>query len=95
MDPTTIKLPPDLKKKIGRLARKSSQSAHAWMIQALRAETQRAEKWHEFIGDAVQAAKELDQGGPVYEAEAVHQHLRLLAQKKTSRLKPVSGKNRT
>ena len=40
----SIKLPEDLRKRIARVVEDTDQSAHAFMVEAIRQETERAEK---------------------------------------------------
>ncbi len=73
---TSLKLPPELKKRIAPLAQRSGKTPHAWMVDALQRETELAEQREAFIGDAETAAADVEAGGPVYAMEDVHAYLR-------------------
>ena len=45
----SIKLPEDLRKRIARVVEDTDQSAHAFMVEAIRQETERAEKRRGFL----------------------------------------------
>jgi predicted transcriptional regulator len=77
---TTLKLPPELKKRIGPFAKRSGQTAHGWMVAALQRESDRLEQWNAFI-EAGEAAA-LDAGAPFYRADDVHAYMRKKAQGK-------------
>lgn len=94
MVPTTIKLPTELRARISRLAKKSSQSPHAWMLDALKSQASHDEAWNEFVSDAEEAAKEIDAGAPVYAMEDVHRYLSERLQGRKSSLKPLPKKRR-
>ena len=92
---TTLKLPATLKARIGPLARRSGKTPHAWMVEALEREAERAELREGFIQDALEAADEIDRGGPLYAAEDVRAYLIGRAEGKgTTRPKPVAGRRR-
>ena len=76
MPVTTLKLPPQLKARIGPLARRAGKSPHAWMLDALRKETELSEVREQFVDDALAAADGIDQGAPVYSMEDVHAFIR-------------------
>ena len=54
---TTLKLPEDLKKRLGPLAKSAGKTPHAWMIDALETQVTVAEKRRAFINDARAAGK--------------------------------------
>lgn len=76
MPATTLKLPDDLKSRIAPLAADAGVTPHAWMLGALAAQTELAERRQAFVRHAVAAAEEVDSGGEVYAADAVHEYLR-------------------
>ena len=76
MNATTLKLPPELKKRIAPLARRSGKSPHAWMIDALMREAELSEVREQFIDEAEEAAADIDSGGFVYAMEDVHAYIR-------------------
>ncbi len=93
MHVTTLKLPKELKQRISALVERSGGSAHAWMLSALARETELAELREGFISEALEAANEIDAGGPVYTMKDVHAYLRARA-KGGSDLKPSPVKAR-
>ena len=87
---TTLKLPEDLKKRLGPLAKSAGKTPHAWMIEALETQATLAEKRRAFIDDARAAEKEVDKAGVVYRAIDVHRYIRARAAgNKAARPKPV------
>lgn len=69
---TTLKLPRELKARIGRLAKKLGRSPHAFMIEALERHATHEERVAEFVASALEADAEIDAGGEVFAAEDVH-----------------------
>lgn len=89
---TTLKLPRELKARIAKLAKKTSRTPHAFMVEALERETAREEKFVAFIEEARAAARGIDSGDEVYAAEDVHAWLQRLARgEKPARPKPWRG----
>ncbi len=87
---TTLKLPEQLKKRLGPLAKAAGKTPHAWMIEALETQATLAEKRRAMIEDARAAEHEVAETGLVYRAEDVHRYIRArVARKKGARLKPV------
>lgn len=76
MSTTTLKLSDDLKSRIAPLAADAGVTPHAWMLGALAAQTELAERRQAFVRDAFAGAEEVDAGGDVYAADAVHEYLR-------------------
>jgi predicted transcriptional regulator len=72
---TTLKLPDDLKTRIAPLAEAVGKTPHAWMVEALEAQTALAEMRELFIADAQASAAQIDAGGPLYAAEDVHAYI--------------------
>ena len=89
---TTLKLPPDLKSRIARVAKKTGRTPHAFMIEALERQTQREEKMEEFVKEALAADRAIEEGGEVYAASDVHAWLGRLARgERAPRPKPWRG----
>lgn len=87
---TTLKLPEQLKKRVGPLAKSAGKTPHAWMIEALETQATVAEKRRTFIDDARAAEKEVVGSGAAYRADDVHRYIRARAAgKKGARPKPV------
>jgi predicted transcriptional regulator len=71
---TTLKIPEDLKLRIAQLAEIAGKTPHAFMIEALEAETQRSELRRDFVGMALKAEQEVAKYGEVYAMDAVHKY---------------------
>ena len=82
---TSIKLPEDLKKRVARAVKGTDQSAHAFMVEAIRQETERAEKRRGFLADAYAARAEFQRSGTGYALAEVKAHYRAKLQGKRSR----------
>lgn len=76
MAATSIKLPDDLKSRIAPLAEAAGISPHAWMLRALAAETDRAERRVEFLAEGMQRLAMLRDGGELLPARAVLDRVR-------------------
>ena len=71
---TTLKLPEELKSRIASLAESAGKTPHAFMVEALEAETQRSELRRNFVRTALKAEQEVATYGEVYAMDAVHRH---------------------
>jgi predicted transcriptional regulator len=71
MSTTTLKLPPELKRRVASLVRGTDKSAHAFMVEAISAEIRRAELRREFIDEALAADREMDRTGLAHDFEEV------------------------
>jgi predicted transcriptional regulator len=68
---TTVKLDAALKRRIAPLARAAGLTPHAWMVKALGAQVDAAEARLAFVQDALDAEREVERTGEVYEAADV------------------------
>jgi predicted transcriptional regulator len=82
---TSIKLPEDLKKRVARAVKGTDQSAHAFMVEAIRQETERAEKRRKFVADAYTALAEFERDGMGYALSEITAHYQARLQGKKSR----------
>ena len=82
---TSIKLPEDLRERIARVVEGTEQSAHAFMVEAIRQETERAEKRRGFLADAYAARAEFRRSGTGYALAEVKAHYRAKLQGKKTR----------
>ena len=82
---TSIKLPDDLKKRVARAVKGTDQSAHSFMIEAIRQETERAERRREFLAGAYAARAEFRRSGMGYALAEVKAHYRAKLQGRRSR----------
>lgn len=76
MATTSLKLPEGLKQRINTLAELAGKSPHAFMVEVIAEQTDRAEKRLAFIQTALAAKHEFDQTGQAYDADEVHAYLR-------------------
>lgn len=72
---TSLKLPPELKKRIDELARASGRSAHAVMLEALQAHVEDTEKHRRFVADALAADHEMERSGQGYAFDKARAYL--------------------
>jgi len=75
MPAVTLKLPEDLKKRINDLAAASGKSPHAFMVDALTAQTAREELRRAFVASALEARQQVARYSQVMEAADVHKWL--------------------
>ena len=75
MPAVTLKMPDALKKRIDELAAAGGKSPHAFMLDALAAQTAREELRGAFVASALQARQEVARYGAVMEAADVHKWL--------------------
>lgn len=73
---TTLKLPDDLKARISKAAAGAGKSSHAFMLEALQAQTELEERRREFLESARLAELEVTQYGLVYDADEVFAYMR-------------------
>lgn len=89
MTTTSIKLPPELKARIARLAKKSGRSPHSLILEAVERHASAEERLEEFVGQALAADADIERTGAVFRSEDVHAWIgRLAAGRKASRPKP-------
>jgi len=87
---TTLKLPEELKTRIATAAKAAGKSSHAFMIDALAAQTALAERRAEFLDCARAAEQEVAEYGLVYDADEVFSYLQArLGNNRAKRPKPV------
>ena len=88
MSTTTLKIPEELKSRIAPLAEAAGVTPHAWMVGALAAQAELAERRAAFVRDAL--AAEVEAQGEAYAAVDVHAYLRArLAGKQAPRPRPI------
>ncbi|MSQ70340.1 MAG: ribbon-helix-helix protein, CopG family [Betaproteobacteria bacterium] len=75
MPAVTLKLPDDLKSRINALAAASGKSPHAFMVDALTAQTAQQENRRAFVQSALEARENVARYGLVHEAADVHKWL--------------------
>lgn len=73
---TTLKLPDELKARIAAAADSAGKTPHAFMVEALEAETHRAELRRDFVNTALKAEQEVAEYGLGYSSDEVHRYLR-------------------
>jgi predicted transcriptional regulator len=87
---TSLKLPEDLKEKIGKLAQGVAQTPHAYMVEAIAQKVERDEKRRDFIEAAVASAEETKRTGIAYAHDDVWDYiLRKARGQKARKPKPI------
>jgi predicted transcriptional regulator len=88
---TTLKLPPELKRRIAKIVEVTGQSPHAFMVDAIRLRAEQAEKRSAMVDAARQARNEVERTGRVYDWDEVREHYRAKLQgKRTTKPKAKS-----
>ena len=72
---TSVKLSPELKKRVAALAKKHDQSLHAFMVAAIEEKAVRTENDDEFLAASLASLEETERTGKAYAAEDVHRYL--------------------
>mgnify|MGYP001171538341 CR=1 FL=1 len=85
MPATSLKLPDDLKKRIEELVARRNQTAHAFMVDAIRRETERAESRRQFMDEAQAAHEEVLSSGRAYTAAEAFDYIEAKIQGKKAR----------
>jgi predicted transcriptional regulator len=80
MAATSIKIPPELKKRVIAAAKAAGKSPHAFMVQAIEQQTSRAEARQAFVRDAEDAREAMERSSLGYDAAEVHAYLTRRAQ---------------
>ena len=87
---TSLKLPKVLKTRIARLAKRTGESPHAFMLRLLEEQVQAAERFERFLVAARQADARMQESGMGYAAQDVHDYLEAkVAGRQKARPKPV------
>ena len=76
MATTSLKLPDELKARVVKLAESAGKTPHAFMVEAIAIETERAEEDRAFMQRAIEAKKHYDETGIGYDGNEVHAYLR-------------------
>jgi predicted transcriptional regulator len=82
---TSLKLPEELKKRIQALVSGTDQTVHAFMVEAIARETERAELRRSFGDEARRAEEETLATGKAYDADEVFSYLKARATGKKAR----------
>jgi predicted transcriptional regulator len=89
MATTTLKLSDQLKARIAALAEMEGKSPHAFMVDALEQQAERAERRSAYLAAGDEAARDFDRTGIAYAFEDVERYIvDRAAGKKTARPKP-------
>lgn len=87
---TSLKLPQDLKEKVGKLAHGVAQTPHAYMVEAIEHKVARDEKRQDFIKAALVSAAETKRTGIAYAHDDVWNYiLRKARGQKARKPKPI------
>ena len=91
MATTSLKLSPELKRRVAAVAAERGITAHAFMVEAIESSARAAELRARFVADAMSARAALRSTGKGYDAGSVHRYiLERAAGKKTRRLRIVA-----
>jgi predicted transcriptional regulator len=85
MSATSLKLPEGLKRRIARLAGAANKTAHAFMVEALSQEADRAENRERFANDAAVSETETMESGKAVPLAAAFDYLAARAEGKAVR----------
>lgn len=85
MSTTTLKLPPDLKKRIASIIRGTDKSAHAFMVEAIAQHADSAMRRKAFVAEALAAEREMGRTGLGYDFEDVRAYFRAKSAGKPAR----------
>ena len=72
---TTLKIAPDLKRRIVAAAKAADQSPHAFMLEAIERQTNLDEQRRAFVADALASRAEALTSGQGYAAADVHRYM--------------------
>jgi predicted DNA-binding protein len=87
---TSLKLPKTLKTRITRLAKRAGESPHAFMLRLLEEQVRATERFEQFLAEARQTDKRMQEGGIGYLASDVHDYLEAkVTGRKAARPKPL------
>ena len=87
---TSLKLPDDLKERVGALAHGVAQTPHAYMVEAIAERVARDERRQEFLKSGLEAQAQFKRTGIVYAHKEVMRYLlKRAAGKKARRPKPI------
>lgn len=75
MSATSLKLPDELKRRIAKLAASEGQTPHAFMVEALAREAERAELRQQFAADADESERESLESGKAHPLDATFDYL--------------------
>jgi predicted transcriptional regulator len=76
---TSLKLPDGLKERIQAVVEGTDETAHAFMLKAIRKATEEAEWMQSFVQEALEAKAEMERTGKAYRGEGVVKYLRAKA----------------
>jgi len=87
---TSLKLPEDLKERIGKLTQGVAQTPHAYMVEAIAEKVSRDEKRQDFINAALASAAETKRTGISYAHDDVWDYIMKKARgQKARKPKPI------
>lgn len=76
MATTSLKISDELKARVAKLAESAGKTPHAFMVEAIATETERAEEDRAFMARALEARKHYQETGIGYPAEDVYEYIR-------------------
>jgi predicted transcriptional regulator len=90
MAATSLKLPDPLKRRLSKLAQNAGQTPHAFMVEALAREAQRAELRARFVAEAAESERETLKSGKAHSLEAAFGYLE--AKRAGKKVKPPKAR---
>jgi len=72
---TSLKLPRRLKTRVERVARRTGESTHSFMLRALESQVEAVERYQAFLEDGMRADEAMQLSGLGYDAKDVHAYL--------------------
>jgi predicted transcriptional regulator len=76
---TTIRLPPNLRARLGSLAKQTGRTVHSMIVEAVERQADHEEQLRSLVKEALAADTDLEKTGEVYRAGDVHAWMRRLA----------------
>ena len=73
---TSLRLPDEWKARVQAVASERGMTPHAFLIESIQQATVAGEKRAAFLADAEAARQDVLNGGPTYDADAVHAYIR-------------------
>jgi predicted DNA-binding protein len=82
---TSLKLPGDLKARVEAASEAAGKTSHAFMVEAIEHETERAERYDAFVDEALRADREMKRTGLHYASDDVFRYMTARAEGQSPR----------
>jgi predicted transcriptional regulator len=76
---TTIRLPPKLRARLGKLAKQTGRSAHSLIVEAVERHAGYEEQMRSLVKEALAADADIEKTGEIYGSDEVHAWMKRLA----------------